>query len=97
MSQRQFNAYRDGKVHVCARLCETCIFKPGTPIPPSRVQEMVDSSISNDSAIICHSTLNTPFNAVCRGFHELHGDQTASLRAAKAFDVIKFVEPPSKV
>lgn len=92
------NAYRDGKVHVCERLCETCIFKAGTPIPPERVQQMVDDSREQGTGIICHSTLNTKpqRNAICRGYYERHGNESTAVRAAVAFDVIKFVEVPTK-
>jgi hypothetical protein len=59
---------------------------------------MVSDSRDNDSAIICHSTLHTKpkRNAICRGYYEHHGSESASIRAAIAFNVIKFVEPPSK-
>jgi hypothetical protein len=93
------NAYRNGRVHVCDRLCDTCIFKPSQEaIPKERVDGMVAESIRNDSAIVCHSTLNTKpkKNSVCRGFYENHGGESLSLRAAMAFELIEFVPPPSK-
>lgn len=93
------NAFRDGKVHVCDRLCDTCIFKPSQEaIPKERVDGMVAEAIENDSAVICHSTLNTKpkQNAVCRGFYEHHGGASLAIRAAIALDFVKFVPPPSK-
>ena len=86
------NAFRDGKVHVCRRMCKTCIFRPGNPmnLEPGRVTDMVDEAVASQSAIICHSSL-TGENAVCRGFFDHH--PTVPLRLAMAIDRVEFDEP----
>lgn len=77
------NAYRGGKVHVKARMCETCIFRPGNlmRLPEGRVEGMVADAKRKESAIICHSTLGTKAGAVCRGFFDRHS--TIPLRLAQ--------------
>lgn len=71
------NAYRDGKVHVKREKCPTCIFRPGNlmSLRPGRVKGMVKEATKKQSAIICHDTLGTRFNAVCRGFYDLYPTQ----------------------
>lgn len=88
------NAFRNERVHVCAEECPTCIFRPGNKmrLTVGRVAGMVDEALQNDSAIICHSTLDGD-NAVCRGFYDRFGSSSAALRAATAFGVITEVDP----
>jgi hypothetical protein len=84
------NAYRDGKVHLMAEKCPTCVFRPGNlmHLDPGRLAEMVRESKANESAIICHSTLDGD-NAVCRGFYDRHA--TATLQLAERLGVLKEV------
>jgi hypothetical protein len=65
------NVYRDGRVHVQASMCSTCVFRPGNlmALRAGRVRSMVDEAREHDSAIICHQTLDGD-GAVCRGFFE---------------------------
>jgi hypothetical protein len=83
------NSFRAGKVHVCAEMCETCVFRPGNKmhLEPGRLRGMVDSAIRDDSAIICHDTLDGD-NAVCRGFFDRHS--TNPLRMAEHLGVIEW-------
>jgi len=84
------NAFRNGTVHVCSAMCSTCIFRPGNlmHLKPGRVREMVDGATKEDSAIICHSTLEGD-NAVCRGFYDRY--RTTPLVLAKALGVVEEV------
>lgn len=56
-----------------------------------RVRQMVDEAKANDSAIVCHKTLDGD-NAVCRGFFDRY--PTIPLRLAVALDVLREVDPP---
>lgn len=94
--------YRDGKIHVAAEKCSTCIFRPGNPmhLTPGRLKDLSDSAISDDSVIVCHSTLpavtgDEQVEAVCRGFDDAHGDKVTPLRLARAMDLIVHDEPRS--
>ena len=94
------NVYRDGKVHVCARMCSTCIFRPGNlmRLPDGRVNQMVAGATKSEGVIPCHHTTHGEHKdgeAVCRGFYELHA--TPTLRLAAAMNVIKWQEPEPKV
>lgn len=86
------NTFRGGKIHVCAAMCATCIFRPGNlmRLEPGRVRELVDGATANDTAIICHSTLEGD-NAVCRGFYDSH--KTTPLLVATAMGLIQEVTP----
>lgn len=68
-----------------AEMCATCIFRPhnAMQLRPGRVREMIASATRDESAIVCHHTLEDDKQAVCRGFYELdeHGP-TAPLQIA---------------
>lgn len=84
--------FRDGYVHVSARMCKTCIFHDGNRmhLREGRVEQMVAQATRDDSAIVCHSTLDGRKQAVCRGFYEQH--PTWVLRLADVLGQIRFVE-----
>lgn len=88
--------FRDGRIHVCAEMCKTCVFRPGNRmhLDGGRLKGMVDASLENDSAIVCHSTLNGA-HAVCRGFFDRH--QTTPLQLAEHMDMLAFVDPDKEV
>jgi hypothetical protein len=93
------NVYRGGKVHVCARMCSTCIFRPGNlmRLPEGRVEGMVASAVKSEGVIPCHHTTyggHPDGEAVCRGFYDLRA--TATLRLAAALRVIARQEPELK-
>ena len=91
MSARH-NAYRDGHIHVCEAMCSTCIFRPGNlmRLKSGRVRQMVDEAKAEESAIICHHTLDGD-NAVCRGFYDRY--PTQPLQIAERLDLIVEVAP----
>jgi hypothetical protein len=85
------NSFRGGRVHVQARLCPTCIFRPGNlmRLDPGRRDEMVASAVAAESAITCHDTLDGD-NAVCRGFFDRHA--TAPLQIATRLGMLVEVD-----
>lgn len=88
--------YREGKVHVLAEKCETCIFRPGNrmDLRPGRVREMIAAARRDESAIVCHSTLGKRA-AVCRGFYDLEPEPiTSTLQIAKRLGYLQFQEVP---
>lgn len=91
----EHNSFRDGRIHVVAERCASCIFRPGNPmhLRPGAVKEVVDEALADDSAIICHSTLDGDENAVCRGFFDRY--DTTPLRLAQALGVVEF-DPPQR-
>lgn len=80
--------YRDGKVHVQAARCVTCIFRPGGfhGLRPGRRAEMVQEARVAGSVIVCHETYDGP-QAVCRGFFDLP-NQPAALQIAGRLGMI---------
>ena len=86
------NVYRDGRVHVQADLCSTCVFRPGNlmSLKAGRVRDMVDEAREGDSAIVCHQTLEGD-NSVCRGFFDRWA--TPPLQLAERLDMITWTEP----
>jgi hypothetical protein len=87
----------DGRVRVCQEMCSTCIFRPGNlmHLRAGRVRQMIDEARAHESAIICHSTLDQPLGAVCRGYYDRHADEVWTLRLARFLEVIEEVQPPS--
>lgn len=83
--------WRDGKVHVLAVKCSTCIFRPGNlmHLRPGRRDSMVQECIDQNSAIPCHETLDDK-RAICRGFYDVHAPDIFVLRMARGMDVIEF-------
>ena len=91
MSKPKFNIYRNGKVHVMAEKCATCIFRPGNQMDllPGRVAGMVKGCLAKDGTIPCHETLHRypRKHAVCRGFFDAYQRDIATLRLAIAFGI----------
>lgn len=88
------NSFRDGRVHVLAEMCSTCVFAPGNRmrLEPGRLAGMVRSATEADSAIICHSTIyrDDVDEAVCRGFFDRH--PTTPLQVAERLGYITYVQ-----
>lgn len=83
-------AFRGGRVHVAAALCETCIFRKHTPaVRPKGLLAIVRQAIERESAIVCHSTIGGR-EAVCRGFFNKH--KTAPLQIAERLGLVEFQE-----
>jgi hypothetical protein len=61
-------------------------------LAPGRVAGMVRGAKADESAIICHSTLDGP-NAVCRGFFDRH--PTQPLQVAERLGLVEYIDPPS--
>lgn len=88
---KTYDVFRDGKVHVMADKCSTCIFRPGNlmGLEPGRVKSLVDETVAQDTVIYCHKTLDAN-TAVCRGLFDSH--KTTMLQLAERLDVIRWQE-----
>ena len=87
----QFNIFRNGKVHVQKRMCNTCIFRPGNlmHLQPGTVELMAAKSVQDDASIPCHETLDGS-NSVCRGFFDRH--KTTPLQIAERLGFIEWTD-----
>ena len=87
--KRRRGPCRDGTVHVLSEKCATCIFRPGNlmRLQRGRVAQMVRAAQRQQSAIICHDTVDGN-RAVCRGFYDQHA--TAPLQIAERMSLIEF-------
>lgn len=65
-------------------------------LQPGRVDEMVRVAGRDGTGIICHDTLGTKANAICRGYWEKHRWESVSLRMAVAMGVVEFVKVEKK-
>jgi hypothetical protein len=90
------NTFRDGKVHVLVGMCATCVFRPGNKMRLSsgRLKDLVAQNTSRDSALTCHTTLDTPYHAVCRGFYDKY--KTTPLQLAERLDMIEWQDVPKE-
>ena len=87
------NVYREGRVHVLAEKCATCIFRPHErPVDGARVAGMVRDTKDNPGAtVVCHHTIcgeGEPANAICRGWWERFADGDPILRLAQASGIV---------
>lgn len=80
----------EGGLRVCAEECDTCVFRKGNVmhLNAGRVRHMVDSAILNDTAIVCHKTLEGE-RAVCRGYWDRHSRDTLMCRIGGALGIIE--------
>jgi hypothetical protein len=90
---RTRGVFRNDLVYVCAKMCETCIFRPGNlmDLQPGRVEQMVKDATAANSCIPCHKTTyrqNHDGEAVCRGFFEQHS--TPALQIAERMGLVKY-------
>lgn len=85
------NVWRDGRIHVRAEMCPTCVFRPGNlmDLMPGRLRGMIDEARRNEGCIPCHKHLNTGADAVCRGFFDRY--PTAPLQIAERLGLIQEV------
>lgn len=92
------NIFRDGKVHVCAKMCSTCIFRPGNlmSLEPGRVEEMIESATRDQSSIVCHQTIHQRGvdNLACRGFYDKH--PTQPLQLARRLGMVEYADSDRK-
>lgn len=99
---REGNTYRDGKVHVLAAMCGTCIFRPHErPVSGARVAELVRATAEEPGATVtCHSTLiaeGEPADAICRGWYDRMASRDPILQLAEAMRIIEWQPPPPKL
>ncbi len=87
--------FRDNKLYVLDRKCDTCIFRPGNlmHLRDGARDKMVAECIEQNSQIPCHETLDGP-RSVCRGYWDLHKRDVPVLRMAVAFGMVAFDPPP---
>lgn len=92
------NVYRNGKVHVCAEKCDTCIFRRDvSPVAPACVAQLVESATRKQGVIPCHHTIRPgsgrkKAEAVCKGFFDLQS--TPQMQLALRLGMIEYVTPP---
>lgn len=94
--------YRDGKVHVLADKCSSCIFRSVNDgrimgLKPGRVSSMVLEARQAESVIPCHNTIRRDDvqPAICRGYWDLPV-RPDILDLAEAMEVVEFDPAPSK-
>lgn len=92
------NIYNRSRVHVCETMCSTCIFRPGNlmHLTPGTVKSMTDTTEKDGdgAVIVCHQTLGTDQNAVCRGWLDSKvGQQDKLMRLAYALDLVEEINP----
>lgn len=62
-------------------------------LQPGRLRGMIEDARRGESGIVCHSTLDRPRGAVCRGYYDRHGMDVWTLRLAAGMGLIREVDP----
>lgn len=80
-------------VRVCKVKCDTCIFRPIEMWDNGPAEIMSKQACEKDGYIPCHETYmhGEKKQAICRGFFDVHKQDTLMTRMAVAFDMVKFV------
>jgi hypothetical protein len=94
---RRQDVARPGEVRLCARLCDTCIFRPGNlmHLEPGRLTQMTRDARADEGHIVCHDTLDTDAPAICRGYADkADRGRSLALRFGRALGWIKEIDPP---
>lgn len=94
MSERT-NVFDGERVHVMARKCSTCIYRPGNlmHLDPGRKDGMQADAIRDGGVIPCHQTIHgaREQEAVCRGFFDV-AKHEGLLGAAERLGIVEFDE-----
>jgi hypothetical protein len=101
MAEHNHNVFRDGKVFLCARECDTCVFRSGNvmSLQPGRLKGMIEEGKERGAGIVCYSTLpasGEEDQALCRGFFDRYKDDAYLLQLAERLGIIEEVDPPTK-
>lgn len=93
--------YRNGRLYVCSRECDTCIFRRGNlmDLRPGRLRDVIETNLREGSAPTCHRTLYEDpehRHAICRGFFDRLVNKSMPLLLAEHMGIITYIEPPSK-
>lgn len=96
--------YRDGRVHVMAEKCSTCVFRPGNPMSlrPGQLKDLTDHVQETGVPFSCHQTL--PYAgaehiafyggaALCAGAVANYAAGSPQMQLALAMDVVTYVDP----
>ncbi len=89
--QQKFNVFRDGRVHITRPLCATCIYRPGNEETGARVIRLASA---DQTAVVCHSTLDHPNQSICGGFAAK--DPTYPIKVALELGCVSYDPAPSK-
>jgi hypothetical protein len=86
------------KPRMCREMCESCIFRPASPVTmslaPGRLKGLIQSALKAESYIVCHSTFDAE-PAVCRGFADRYS--TNGLRILDRLMGFHEIDAPTKV
>ena len=88
--------YRDDKLHVVARKCATCIYRPGNlmRLEAGRKEGMEREAVANQSVIPCHKTIHGSEiePAICRGYWDTQKHNVGLLSVAERLGIVEEVE-----
>lgn len=84
------NVYRDGELHVQARKCDTCIYRPGNlmHLEEGRKDRMQAEAVAAEGVIPCHKTLGTGREAICRGYFDVVKNEVQGLQLAERLEIL---------
>lgn len=84
------------RARMCARMCDTCIMRPGSVVTeslrPGRLKQLLADVRANESWVVCHSTFGDQ-PAICRGVAD--AISTNYIRVMGRLGAIVEIEPPS--
>lgn len=89
------NVYRNGKVHVQAEKCSSCIYRPGNlmRLEPGRKEGMEAEAVAEGGVIPCHQTIlgAREQESICRGFFDVTKHQ-GLLAVAERYGIVEWTD-----
>lgn len=91
--------FRDGRVHVYSRKCDTCIYRPGNlmHLTEGVRDELEAEAVKQNTVIVCHEHDDDDDLAVCRGFYDVNKANVVPLSLGAALGILAFVDPPEQL
>jgi hypothetical protein len=87
------NVFNHGKLHVCRKMCSTCIYGKHSPVDGKRRDGMEKAAIEDGGCIPCHHTIRRHGQeAVCRGFFNAAKAEHPAFEAAERLDLLELVD-----
>lgn len=79
---------------VCSQKCATCIFSANSPLrSEARLQEHLARCDRAEAPAECHHGTQRGLHIICRGFYNRRQDAYLLFRLARAWDLLRFVDP----
>jgi hypothetical protein len=79
---------------VVSSRCNECLFSDNKIVDDDRKQDLIEQTLANNSYFTCHKAMLAGLDLCCRGFFDVHKDNSLVTRLAIRLDLVEFVDLP---